>query len=65
MLDIDLLMSGDVARLLNISSDRVRQLERAGKLKARRTARGQRIFRASEVDEFLKERLAKSAAAKN
>jgi DNA-binding transcriptional MerR regulator len=38
------LHTGDVARLLNVSQDRVRQLAEAGALHATRAANGMRLF---------------------
>ena len=39
----------DVARRLNCSPDRVRQLEREGKLPAQKMPRGQRVFKAEDL----------------
>jgi excisionase family DNA binding protein len=44
----DLLVS-EVARLLDCSSDKVRDLERRGVLRARRTGGGVRVFSRAEV----------------
>lgn len=46
----------DVALRLGCSTERVRQLEREGKLPAEKTARGQRIFRAEDVERLAAER---------
>ena len=46
----------DVALRLGCSTERVRQLEREGKLPAEKTARGQRIFRAEDVERLVAER---------
>ena len=46
----------DAARLLNVSPERVRQLEREGKLSAERMSRGQRIFKAEDVERLATER---------
>jgi DNA-binding transcriptional MerR regulator len=43
------IMTSHVARILNLSSDRVRQLEKRGTLKAERTASGVRLFNAGQV----------------
>lgn len=51
------LTTGDVAKRLNRSTDRIRQLERQGKLPAHKTQSGQRLFKASDVDRFAKELL--------
>ena len=49
--------SSYIARRCNISTDRVRQLARAGKLHpAYVTSTGQRLFTDEEVDRFLSER---------
>jgi len=50
------LMTGDVARRLGVTSERVRQLERQGVLKAERTVSGLRIFNASDVERLARER---------
>jgi DNA-binding transcriptional MerR regulator len=47
-----LLSTGDVARILEITPDGVRHLERVGKLRARRTVSGHRIFSAADVEEL-------------
>ncbi len=49
-----LLTTGDTAKRLGLSPDRVRQLEREGKLPAEKTGRGQRLFRAGDVDHFAR-----------
>ena len=46
----------DVARRLNCSPDRVRQLEREGKLPAQKMPRGVRVFRAEDVERLAVER---------
>jgi excisionase family DNA binding protein len=46
----------DVALRLGCSTERVRQLEREGKLPAEKTARGQRIFRTEDVERLAIER---------
>jgi excisionase family DNA binding protein len=46
----------DVARRLNCSPDRVRQLEREGKLPAQKMPRGQRVFKAEDVERLAVER---------
>ena len=51
-----MMTTGSVARRLNLSSERVRQLEREGKLKAERTASGVRIFHEADVDRLERER---------
>jgi hypothetical protein len=49
------LTSTDAARLLNRSSQRVIQLERAGKLPAIKTANGWRLFRRGDVEALAAE----------
>jgi len=51
----------EAARVLGCSTDRVRQLERAGGLPCLRTETGQRIFRAADVAALARDR-AKSKA---
>jgi excisionase family DNA binding protein len=46
----------DVARALNVSTQRVRQLVDAGKLSAMRTPGGQRIFRREDVERLKAQR---------
>ena len=50
-----ILTTADVARQLNRSADRVRQYEREGKLPARKTRSGVRLFKSSDVDRLAKE----------
>lgn len=45
-----LLTTLDVAKRINRSCDRVRGLEREGKISAQRTASGQRLFRFEDVE---------------
>lgn len=51
-----LLSTSDVARLLNISPDMVRYLERRGKLPAQYLASGQRIFKLDDVEKLARGR---------
>lgn len=53
----------DVALRLGCSTERVRQLEREGKLPALKTAGGYRIFRAEDVEAFRIQREQKRAKA--
>lgn len=46
----------DVALRLGCSAERVRQLEREGKLPAEKTGRGQRIFKSEDVERLATER---------
>ena len=50
------LTTGEVARSLEISADRVRQLERCGALPASRTETGVRLFDRSAVEAFRQQR---------
>lgn len=51
-----ILTSAEVGKRLNLSSERVRQLERMGRLHAIRTTNGIRLFTASTVEEFRRHR---------
>lgn len=51
-----ILTSSEVGKRLNLSSERVRQLERLGRLHAIRTTNGIRLFTASAVEEFRRYR---------
>jgi excisionase family DNA binding protein len=60
----------DAAFRLGCSAERVRQLERAGKLPAEKTLGGQRIFKTEDVERLAAERieqkqLRKAAKAEN
>ena len=46
----DLLTTSDAARLLVVSPDTIRRLERQGRLAAQRTSSGQRIFHRHDVE---------------
>jgi DNA-binding transcriptional MerR regulator len=50
------LTTGESGKILELSSERVRQLEREGQLKAMRTAKGQRIFRLDDIEAFKRKR---------
>ena len=52
----EILAVGDVARLLGVSPDRARQIERSGQLPAERTPGGVRVFRRADVDRLLERR---------
>jgi len=52
----EFLCTADVARLLDLTPDAVRALERAGKLVASRTAGRVRIFHRADVERFAAER---------
>lgn len=49
-----LLTTGGTAKRLDLSTDRIRQLEREGKLPAHKTQNGQRLFRACDVDRYAR-----------
>lgn len=55
-MSVNPLTTGSVAKVLDVSSERVRQLHRAGVLRAIRTSSGIRLFSASEVEEFRRRR---------
>ncbi len=55
----DLLTVGDAARVLDLTSRSVQDLENRGRLPAIRTARGLRLFKRSDVDQLAEERAAK------
>lgn len=52
----DLMTTGEAARLLALSPDGVRWLERGGRLPARRTTNGVRLFRRGDVEDLAAER---------
>lgn len=52
----EILTTGEAAKILNLSTQRVRQLEASGDLRSRRTAGGVRIFDRSEVDRLRRQR---------
>jgi len=58
---LDLLTTGEAARLLDRSSDTVRSYERHGKLRAIKTPRGVRLFELAEVLAFKADRESKQA----
>ena len=53
---IEILTVGEASRELNLSTDRVRQLDRAGILLAHRTPTGVRFFTRAVIDEFRRKR---------
>jgi len=48
----DLMTTGEAARVLGLSPDMVRLLERDGRLPAQRTTNGLRLFRRGDVEEL-------------
>jgi len=59
------LLTGDVARTLQVSVDLVRYYERSGVLRANRSQGGVRLFDAAEVKRFQRERIAKTQFRKS
>lgn len=55
----EILTTSETAKLLGLSPERIRQLHRLGKLEARRTHTGQRIFMLVDVERLRMERVAK------
>ena len=53
---MELLTSGEAARLLGLTPDAVRAMERRGVLEALRTLNGRRIFRGEDVRRLVIER---------
>lgn len=52
----EILTIGEAAKILNLSTQRIRQLERSGRLSCSKTSTGWRIFQRSEVENFRRER---------
>jgi DNA-binding transcriptional MerR regulator len=52
------LLTGDVAKALDLSAENVRRLHRIGRLRAAMTANGTRIFERAEVERLKAERAA-------
>jgi excisionase family DNA binding protein len=52
----ELLTTRDVSKLLDISTEWVRALERQGRLPALKTRSGQRLFMAADVEAFAQQR---------
>jgi excisionase family DNA binding protein len=55
------LLTSEVARLCHVSAETVREWERAGRLKARKTAGGVRLFDPREVARLVRARAAQQA----
>lgn len=51
---MDLMTKADVARLLNVTPQTVRNMADRGELRAIRTARGWRVFRRRDVERFIR-----------
>ena len=58
------LRTGEAARCLEVSPDRVRQLERHGDLEAVKISGGLRLFRVRDVEKLKAERAARKARVK-
>jgi excisionase family DNA binding protein len=52
----DLMTVADAGKILGLSADMVRLLERSGRLCALRTTRGVRLFRRADVDRLAQDR---------
>ena len=52
----ELLQTGEVAKVLDLSDARIRQLANQGQLRARKTRRGVRFFCSAEVEALRIER---------
>jgi|Tabmets5t2r1_1033131.scaffolds.fasta_scaffold79062_2 excisionase family DNA binding protein len=59
----EFLTTRDVSRLLDVSTEWVRALERQGRLPALKTRSGQRLFKAADVEHFAQERADKQEVA--
>jgi predicted site-specific integrase-resolvase len=59
---MNLLAPRDVARRLNLSTSRVVQFDREGRLRALRDSSGRRFWTAEAVEQFAREREAHRAA---
>lgn len=55
----EILTTSETAKLLGLSPERIRQLHRSGKLEAKQTSTGQRIFLLVDVERLRIERVAK------
>jgi excisionase family DNA binding protein len=61
----DLMTTGEAARVLGVSADMVRWLEREGRLPAQRTTNGVRLFRRGDVEKLAAERARAAGATSN
>ena len=52
----DLLLTGEAARVLDVSADTIRLWERTGRLPAVKTARGVRLFDRRDIERLARER---------
>lgn len=60
---MELLLTGDVAKRLGVTADRVRQLEREGRLVPQRTESGWRLYRRRDVEREIARRQQQTAEA--
>jgi DNA-binding transcriptional MerR regulator len=60
-----LLVPRDVAKALGVTTSRVQQLAREGKLRELRDSAGRRLFRPREVERLRAERAAQKANRRN
>ncbi len=58
-----LFTTGEVSKLLDLSTDQVRRLEREGRLEAIRVGKGQRLFKELDVEHLRAERARKNQGA--
>jgi len=58
------ILTGEVARLLGLSCEMVRFLERTGQLSATRTTRGVRLFDRGDVERLARERQGRRSAGR-
>ncbi len=58
----DLMTTSEAARVLDLSPDAVRWLEREGRLPAQRTTNGYRLFRRRDVEQYAAIRAARKGA---
>ena len=63
MKNLIFLKTSEAARRLEVTGDRVRQLERKGELKAVKIGGGMRLFRAEDVERLVAERAARRKQA--
>jgi len=61
----DLMTTGEAARVLDLSADMVRYLERTGRLPAQRTTNGVRLFRRGDVEQLAARRAQQADKARD
>ena len=62
-MDESFLTTGDASRRLGISPEYLRKLADSGRLRVERTTKGQRIFRASDLEDYEANREEKKKGA--